>query len=67
MALFVIAIIVLLVGVILFTQGKGKEEKGKGALKLAGIVCVLVAVFFHSYVHDQNCSDRSYRCGCYFR
>lgn len=46
MALFVIAIIILLVGVIMFTQGRGKDEKGKGALKLAGIICVLVAVFF---------------------
>ena len=46
MALFVIAIIILLVGVIMFTQGRSKEEKGKGALKLAGIICVLVAVFF---------------------
>lgn len=46
MALFIIAIIVLLVGIILMAQAKGGEDKGKNALKFSGIVCVLVAVFF---------------------
>lgn len=46
MALLVIAIIILLVGVILAAQSKGKEEKSKGAFKIAGFVCIFLAVAF---------------------
>lgn len=46
MALLVVAIIILLIGVIMVVQSKGKEEKGKGALKLAGFVCIFLAVVF---------------------
>ena len=44
MVLLVFAIVVLLIGVILITQSKGKEEKGKSGLGLAGFICVGVAV-----------------------
>lgn len=46
MVLLVIAIIILLIGVILIAQAKGKEEKGKGAMKMAGTICVIVAIVF---------------------
>lgn len=46
MALLVIAIIILLVGVILMAQSKGTEEKGKGAFKITGFVCIFLAVVF---------------------
>ena len=46
MVLLVIAIIILLIGVILIAQAKGKEEKGKSTMKMAGTICVIVAVVF---------------------
>lgn len=46
MALLVVAIIILLVGVILAAQSKGKEEKSKGAFKIVGFVCIFLAVGF---------------------
>lgn len=46
MALLVIAIIILVVGLILVMQSKGKEEKAKGALGISGMVCIGVAVLF---------------------
>lgn len=44
MALLVFAIVVLVIGVILITQSKGKEEKNKAGLGIAGFACISVAV-----------------------
>ncbi len=44
MAILVFAIVILLVGVILITQAKGKEEKSGTGLKMGGFICMAVAV-----------------------
>ena len=46
MAILIFAIVILLIGVVLLTQSKGKEEKSSTGLKIGGFACIFVAVIF---------------------
>lgn len=46
MAILIFAVVILLIGVVLLTQAKGKEEKSSAGLKIGGFACIFVAVVF---------------------
>lgn len=46
MALFIFAIIILLIGVVLFTQVKGKEGNDRNGIKIGAVVCTALAAIF---------------------
>ena len=46
MALFIFAIIILLIGVVLFTQVKGKEGNDRNGIKIGAVVCTVLAAIF---------------------
>ena len=46
MALFIFAIIILLIGIVLFTQVKGKEGNDRNGIKIGAVVCTALAAIF---------------------
>ena len=60
MFLLILGIVILLIGIVLMSLAKNKDDKDKATIKLSGFICVGVAVLFtvlsmvDSYIINAN-------------